>query len=375
MAPTVYYNNAATSWPKAPGTALAVAGHIDAIPLHPGRSGFDAPDPEGDCRSRLAKLLRVEDASRIILAANATHALNVALHGFPWKEKAVVLTTLAEHNSVLRPLHFLQRHRGLRVAYAQGDGAGRIDLRHWEAALQEYRPQLAVFTHASNVTGAINPVEEMCALAHAAGAATLVDASQTAGCTAVLPQAWGTDMLAFTGHKYLLGPPGTGGLYVAHGVDLEPVLVGGTGILSELDEMPPQLPVRYEAGTPNSPAFAGLAHALVWLEDHPFPAGEVEGRLEKLREGLALAGARVTDWKGAHTPVLSFTLPGFSVEDAGEILQRSFGIVCRTGLHCAPLVHNTIGAGAEGTVRFSISRFTTDDEVDYALRAVRRMLA
>lgn len=375
MATTVYCNNAATSWPKALGTSLAVAGHMDALPLHPGRSGFDVPDPEGDCRTRLAKLLRVEDASRIVLAANATHALNVALHGFPWAEKAVALTTLAEHNSVLRPLHFLQRHRGLRVAYARTDSAGRIDLRYWEEALRRHRPQLAVFTHASNVTGAVNPVEEMCALARAAGAATLVDASQTAGCTAVLPRDWGADMLAFTGHKYLLGPPGTGGLYIAPGVELEPVLVGGTGILSELEDMPPQLPVRYEAGTPNSPAFAGLAHALAWGEAHPYPTGEVERRLERLREGLALAGAWIADWKGAHTPVLSFTLPGVSVEDAGEILQRSFGIICRTGLHCAPLVHNAIGAGSEGTVRFSLSRFTTDEEVDYVLDAVRRILA
>lgn len=371
----LYINNAATAWPKAPGVAEAVAEKIVAVPLHPGRTGFDTPDAEGDCRTLLASLLHVEDASRIILAANATHALNMALHGFRWKEDAVVLTTTAEHNAVLRPLHFLKKHRNIRVIPLTVDSSGRMPLTRWKAALKEYAPQLAIFTHASNVTGSINPAGEMCAAARAAGAATLVDASQTVGCADVLPRQWGADMLAFTGHKYLLGPPGTGGLYISPQMDLEPVWVGGTGILSELSEMPPDLPVRFDVGTPNSPAFAGLARALAWQMEHPFPHAEVEARLKRLATEITLAGGRIVDWQGPHTPVLSFGLPGWSVEEVGEILQLSFDIVCRTGLHCAPLVHSCIGAGAQGTVRFSLSRFTSDEEVEQVLAAVRSIAA
>jgi selenocysteine lyase/cysteine desulfurase len=371
----VYVNNAATAWPKAPGVDKAVAEKIAEIPLHPGRAGFAAPDPEAGCRNLLARLLRVEDARRIVLAANATHALNIALHGFPWRPQAVALTTAADHNAVLRPLHFLQKHGKIRVVHADVDAAGRVDRKKWALALEKHRPQLAVFSHASNVTGSINPVEEMCALAKSAGSAVLLDASQTLGLVDVLPRQWSADMVAFTGHKYLLGPPGTGGLYISPRIDLEPVWVGGTGILSELPDMPPDLPARFDAGTPNSPAFAGLAHALLWQEEHPPAASEMEGRVQRLAKGLLRSGARVVEWRGPHTPVLSCTLPGCSVEDAGEMLSLSFDIICRTGLHCAPLIHRHIGAGPQGTVRFSLSRFTADEEVDRIVSAVGRILA
>jgi selenocysteine lyase/cysteine desulfurase len=371
----VYANNAATAWPKAPGVDKVVAEKIAALPLHPGRAGFAAPDPEAECRKLLARLLRVEDANRIILTVNATHALNIALHGFPWRPQAVALTTMADHNAVLRPLHFLQKQRKIRVAHLDVDASGRVDLKKWALALERYSPQLVVFTHASNVTGSINPVQEMCALAKSAGAAILLDASQTMGIAEVLPQQWSADMVAFTGHKYLLGPPGTGGLYIAPRIELEPVWVGGTGILSELPDMPPDLPARFAAGTPNSPAFAGLAQALLWQREHPPAASEIEGRAQRLAQGLLSLGARVVDWQGPHTPVLSCTLPDCSVEDAGEMLYLSFEIICRTGLHCAPLIHRHIGAGPQGTVRFSLSRFSTDEEVDRIISAVGRILA
>ncbi|MDR1241170.1 MAG: aminotransferase class V-fold PLP-dependent enzyme [Deltaproteobacteria bacterium] len=371
----VYANNAATAWPKAPGVDQAVAEKIAAIPIHPGRAGFDAPDPETDCRKLLARLLRVEEANRILLTVNATHALNIALHGFPWRPRAVALTTVADHNAVLRPLYFLQKHGKIRVEHVDVDASGRVDMEKWAFALKKHRPQLAVFTHASNVTGSVNPVEEMCALAKSAGSAILLDVSQTMGIVEVLPQQWSADMVAFTGHKYLLGPPGTGGLYVAPRIDLEPVWVGGTGILSALPDMPPDLPARFDAGTPNSPAFAGLARALLWQREHPPSVSEIESRARRLAEGLLSLGVQVTEWRGSHTPVLSCTFPGCSVEDAGEMLYLSFDIICRTGLHCAPLIHRHIGAGSQGTVRFSLSRFTADEEVERIIAAAGRILA
>ncbi len=370
----VYINNAATAWPKAPGIEKAVADTIAEIPFHPGRTGFEVADPEGDCRKRLADLLQIDDSSRVILTANATHALNIALHGFPWREGAVAVVTGAEHNAVLRPLYFLRKHRNLRIEPVEVDCAGRVNMEKWEAALKKYHPQLVAFTHASNVTGGINPVADMCKLAKEVGAATLLDASQTMGFTEVLPQKWLVDMVAFTGHKYLLGPPGTGGLYISPLIDLEPVWVGGTGILSELEEMPSDLPVRFDVGTSNSPAFAGLEQALIWQRENPAPTDEIEARLRQLAASLTELGARVIDWQGPHTPVLSFTLPGWDVEDVGEILFKSFDIVCRTGLHCAPLVHGYLGTSQQGTIRFSLSRFTTDEEVEYVLSAMRGII-
>lgn len=367
----IYLNNAATSWPKAPGLAEVMASSIAAIPGHPGRSGLDIPDPERHCREQLARLFQVADPDRLILAANATHALNMALHGLGLGQGDLVLTSMAEHNAVLRPLHYLEKHCGIRIATIPVDDSGRIRPDAWARALFENRPKLAVMNHASNVTGAINDLPTLAGLAHDAGAIVLVDASQTAGLVDLAPQAWGVDMLAFTGHKYLLGPLGTGGLYLGPNVSLEPVLTGGTGVLGELREMPEEMPFRYEVGTPNSTAFAGLAHAIEWSSANPPDRDGLERRLERLAEGLASAGARLVPWNGSHTPVISFVLPDIPVEDVGEMLELSFGIVCRIGLHCAPLVHQAIGTAGEGTVRLSLSRFTTDDEVEQAIAAIR----
>lgn len=367
----IYLNNAATSWPKAPGLAGVMASSLSAIPGHPGRGGLDVPDAERHCREQLATLFKVADPDRMILAANATHALNMALHGLNLGHGDLVLTSTAEHNAVLRPLHYLEKHRGIRIVTVPADASGRIQPDAWAKALAEHRPKLAVMTHASNVTGAINDLPTLAGMTSEAGAIVLVDASQTAGLVDLDPQTWGVDILAFTGHKYLLGPLGTGGLYLGPDVCLEPVLTGGTGVLGELREMPEEMPFRYEVGTPNSTAFAGLAHAIGWsIANQPDRVG-LERRLEHLAEGLASAGARQIPWNGPHTPVISFVLPEIPVDDVGEMLELSFGIVCRTGLHCAPLVHQAIGTAGEGTVRFSLSRFTTDDEVEQAIAAIR----
>ena len=177
----IYLNNAATAWPKAPGLAEVLSQNLARIPVHPGRTGFDAPDPERDCREELAALLKVNDPDRILLAANATHATNMALLGFDWHEGDCVVTTRAEHNAVLRPLYLLEKTRGIRLRFVDVEPSGRVSPESWEKALCECHPRLAVFTHASNVTGAINDAATLCALARTHGARTLVDASQSAG--------------------------------------------------------------------------------------------------------------------------------------------------------------------------------------------------
>ncbi len=368
----VYMNNAATSWPKAPGVAEMVARKLVEIPHHAGRAGFSAPDHAGDCRKQLADLLKISDHNRIVFCQNATHALNVAFHGFPWRPDATVITTVAEHNSILRPLHYLLQHQCIRrVEFVPVDNQGRIIPEVLEDAIRKFSPQMVAFTHASNVTGSVNNAKLLCDLAKKAGAATLLDASQTLGFTEVLPEAWGADLVAFTGHKYLLGPPGTGGLYIAPATILEPVWVGGTGVKSELDTMPEEMPIRFEAGTPNDPAFAGLGQALTWLQENPFDRTALLAKVERLAGGLAQAGAAVIDVSPDRTPVIAFTVPGWEVEDVGEILQKSFGIICRTGLHCAPRILTQLGLSPRGSIRLSLSRFTTDAEVDYCIAAVK----
>lgn len=372
----VYLNNAATSWPKAPQVGSALKDCIQSIPFHAGRSGFSGPDAAGECRNALAKLLQVQDSRQIVFGPNATHALNVAIHGLQWKTGASVVMSAAEHNSVLRPLHYLEKNKRIQAHMVSVDRQGRIIPEEWEAALKKYRPQLAVFTHASNVTGALNDAVLLAKMAKQSGALTLLDASQSLGIFPVYPEKWNLDMVAFTGHKYLLGPTGTGGLYISPRIEsaLEPVWVGGTGIQSDLDEMPPMMPTRFEAGTPNDCAFAGLAAAIQWSFEHGLAEKQLFAITERLCSGLQEIGADVIEVEAPRTPVVSFTLKNWEVEDVGEILHKSFGIVCRTGLHCAPRVHSFIGTSPAGSIRLSLSRFTTDEEVDYCLGAVRELL-
>jgi selenocysteine lyase/cysteine desulfurase len=322
----------------------------------------------------LADLLKVDHSNRIVFAPNATHAMNIALHGFRFKSRAVVITTVGEHNAVLRPLYHLRKHRQIQVEFVPVDRQGRIDPKEWRNAISKYSPQLVAFTHASNVTGSINDAALLCSIAKQAGAATLLDASQTMGLVDVLPQKWNADMVVFTGHKYLLGPTGTGGLYISPEVNLDPLWVGGTGIKSQLTEMPEEMPGRFEAGTPNDPAFAGLGHALLWQQQNPCDYEALLKKLDVLTRGLAQVGANVVEAAMPHTPVVSFTVAGYELEELGEILYKSFGIICRTGLHCAPLIHHYIGTAPYGSIRLSLSRFTTDAEIDYCLSAIKQII-
>ena len=369
MEKIVYLNNAATSWPKPDCVAEAVQKALQSPPGSMHRGGIEDVDVFALVRQRLATLLGVKDAECIALGSNATWGLNLALHGFPLQAGDVVVTTRAEHNSVLRPLYQRAVKEGIRVVYLDTDEVGRVPLSFWERAMADYRPRLAVFTHASNVTGAVHDAAEMTALAKSVGAAVLLDASQSLGWIPMEADSWGIDMIAFTGHKYLLGPQGTGGLFVRKGISLQPWLQGGTGIRSELEEMPGEMPLRLEAGTGNEPSFHGLLVALEWAGEHPLEEERHRELLGYLREGLMEAGARVILPDGPTTPVVSFTLPGESVADVGYILGESYDIICRTGLHCAPKLFSCLGVSE--TVRISLSRFTQKEDVDAVLEAVR----
>ena len=309
----------------------------------------------------------------MVLTKGATESLNIALHGLPLDGKTV-LVSAAEHNSVLRPLFLLKKKGKIDLCVVPCDAQGKVQHEEWIRQAKKKRPALAVLTHASNVTGAVHPVEELFAAIHDHGGLTMLDASQTAGFLPLQASRLGADLLVFTGHKYLLGPTGTGGLYVRTGIELAPLFVGGTGVRSDLPEMPPEMPMRLEPGTPAEALFAGLARSLEWQEQNPPEPSALTALFNRLENGLIEAGARVFSVKGERMPVISFVMPGWETADAGKALAGSFEIICRTGLHCAPLIHEWLDARPEGTIRFSLSRFTVADDIAKALSAVRSML-
>ena len=369
--PKIYLNNAATSWPKPERVASAMAEALKNLPGDAGRGGIRDFNIFDQVRKELAALMGIGCSERIALGSNSTWGLNQAVFGFPLEPEDIVLTTKAEHNAVLRPLYRLEKE-GIQVIYLDVDKTGRMEPEMWKKALEKYRPRLCVLIHASNVTGAVNDAETLTAMAKAAGAAMLLDISQSLGWISVKLEKWGVDMAAFTGHKYLLGPQGTGGLYVRPGLTLRPYVLGGTGVKSDLREMPEEMPLHLEAGTGNEPSYHGLLAALRWAAENPLKKEKTEEILRYLKEGLEKLGCRVIRPKPPVTPVVSFTVPGWHPGDAGDILSGSYDIICRTGLHCSPRIMENLET-PEGTIRLSLSRFTEKADADRVLEAVAAM--
>ncbi len=368
----IYMNNAATSWPKPPEVAEAVASSLNAIPGEANRGGVTDFDVFQEVRTELARLMGISCPSQIALGPNSTWGLNQAIFGYPLKPGDVVLSTKAEHNAVLRPLWVLEQ-KGVTVIKVPVDRVGRVSASDWKEALLAHRPKLCILTHASNVTGAVNDIETLAREAKEAGADVLLDVSQTLGCVPVQLSQWGVDLAAFTGHKYLLGPQGTGGVYVREGLYLHPHMVGGTGVKSDLKEMPEEMPLHLEAGTGNEPSYHGLLAALRWSREHPMDQEALRACTRRLTEGLTKLGCQVILPEEPSTPVVSFGIPGITSSEAADILTGSYDIILRSGLHCAPEIMEEIGMKG-GTLRLSLSRFTTEEEVEQVLLAVRDLV-
>lgn len=368
----IYMNNAATSWPKAPGVAEAMAESVRAIPGEANRGGVEDFDVFMEVRKELAVLMGVSTPEQIALGCNSTWGLNQAIFGYPLAKGDTILYTKAEHNAVLRPVHRLMQ-KGIQAVALPVNEVGRLKLSCLKEALEAYKPKLVILTHASNVTGAVQDVEKLVKEAKKAKAAVLLDVSQTLGCVPVKLEEWGVDMAAFTGHKYLLGPQGTGGVYVRPGLTLIPHMVGGTGIKSDLKEMPEEMPLHLEAGTGNEPSYHGLLAALRWSREHPADAEVLHTLTRKLSEGLKESGCKVIVPGGDTTPVVSFVIPKVSSADAADILTGSYDIILRTGLHCAPDIMEDIQM-PKGTIRLSLSRFTTEAEIKTVLEAVQELV-
>lgn len=378
--PFIYLDNAATSLPKPRGVAEAVAEAIGRAG-NPGRSGhllsIGSARDLFIARERLAELFGCRDSSRFAFTENATGSLNRALKGL-LKPGDHVVTTAVEHNSVMRPLKRLEA-AGVSVTVVPADPTGTVDA---DAVVDAIRKdtRLVAVTHASNVSGAVQPVEAIVRGAKARGVLTLIDAAQTAGVLPIDLSSLPVDLLASSGHKGLLGPQGTGFLFVREGVPLTPLIEGGTGSRSEDDHQPEFYPDCLESGTPNSVGIAGLSVALAWLLRkgvETVRAKELE-LLSELLEGLRrVPGAIVY---GPEEPVqracaVSFNLAGADPGEVGRRLEREAGILARAGLHCSPNAHRTLGTFPQGTVRVSPGPFTTRREIKAFLAAVRRIAA
>lgn len=377
----IYFDNAATSWPKPPTVAAAVQEQLTSAGGNPGRSGHRfsvaAARIVEETREALALLFHVGDPSRIAFAHNATHALNVALYGL-LRPGDRVMTTSVEHNSVMRPLRHLETI-GAQVDVVPCEPDGSLDLRKVDAALTP-GTRLLVTTHASNVTGTILPVGGLAAMARLRGIRYVVDAAQTAGTVPIDVEALGVDLLAFTGHKGLFGPTGTGGLYVRETVELMPLIRGGTGSDSAHEVQPEFMPDTFESGTLNVAGIAGMGAGVRFLAEIGVEAVQAHERGLATRF-LDAAGAipGVTIYGPSAAPsrcgIVSFNVAGASPSEVGLLLDETFGIMARTGLHCAPAAHRTIGSFPDGTVRFGFGWFNTVAEVDAAVAALREIAA
>lgn len=376
----IYLDNAATSFPKPPGVAESVVDFLEHGAGNPGRSGHSlamaAQTVVAATRRQLASLFGVPDPSRVVFALNATDALNTALWGLLRPGDRVV-TTSVEHNAVARPLHALAE-RGIEVTRVACAPDGMLDLDDLVRALRSGPVRLVAMCHASNVVGTILPVRDAAQRAHEHGALFLLDAAQTAGVLPIDVREMGIDLLAVPGHKGLLGPTGTGGLYVAPDVRLSPLRQGGTGTRSEDERQPEELPEALEAGTLNTVGIAGLGAALRYLGERGqqgIRAHEV-ALTTRLIDGLRdVPGVRVHGTGDAvrQVGVVSLSVEGWEPVDIAAVLDSSFGIAVRAGLHCAPLAHRTLGTFPRGTVRLSPGCFTTDEDVDQALAALRKL--
>lgn len=374
----IYLDNAATTMHK-PQTVIDAVTQAMCSLGNAGRGAtsgaLDAARTIHGCRTKLARFLGCPRADHICFTPNSTAALNTVINGVVRPGDRVV-TTVLEHNSVLRPLNRLAVEQGVTVEYAGCDANGVLDYDELERLVTP-GTRAVVVTHASNVTGNAVDIARVAALAHAAGALVIVDASQSAGTAHIDMRAMGLDVVCFTGHKGLMGPQGTGGLAVAEDVDVAPWAMGGTGVHSFDTLQPMEWPTRLEAGTLNGHGIAGLSAGLDFIEAQggveAIAAHErslAERFLAGVREipGIALYGAFDQPVRSA---IVSLNVGDIDSAEISDALMQGWGIATRPGAHCAPLMHRALGTERQGVVRFSFGYFNTDEEVDTAIEALR----
>jgi len=396
----IYFDNAATSFPK-PGTVYqAMENFMKNIGGNPGRSGhrlsIEAARIIYETRENLAELFKVKDSSRIIFTANATEALNLGIKGL-LQTGDEVITSSFEHNSVMRPLRTLEKEDKVKVEVISPGNSEIIDLKKLESRITK-RAKLIICIHASNVTGDLMPIEKIGKITRKHNVIFMVDAAQTAGTYPIDVEKLNIDLLAFTGHKALFGPQGTGGLYISEGIELKPLKQGGTGSNSEFEEQPDFLPDKYESGTPNTVGIAGLGAGVKFILQEGVDKIKLRKRnlteylLAKLNtiKGIRIYGHLIGDlsplrrpadeaWPKRHgtnnpdkrTSIVSFNIRNLPPSEVSQILSEKYEIMTRPGLHCSPAAHKTLGTFPDGTVRISLSYLNTEKEIDQLIAALK----
>jgi cysteine desulfurase / selenocysteine lyase len=374
----IFLDNGATSYPKPDDVYVFMDGFFRKYGVNPGRSGYDLCMETGELveatRRLLSDFFKGTDPNRLCFSYNSTDALNLIFFGLLGPGDHAVTTTL-EHNSVLRPLHHLSL-AGVQVDHVPFDSRGFVDP---DDIARRFKPNTRVVAvnHASNVIGTVQPLAEIGRRCRERGIVFVVDASQSAGKIPVDMEAQCLDVVAFTGHKSLLGPTGIGGLCVREGIDIRHTRAGGTGVRSAQKTHLDEYPYRLEYGTPNVLGIAGLNAGVKWIltrgmDDLHHREMEL---MTRLRDGLRnIEGVTLycQDDLADHISVMVFNIEGMLASDVGTMLDVDYNIACRTGLHCAPLVHEGIGtAEIHGAVRFGIGPFNTDDHISTAIEAVR----
>lgn len=374
----IYLDNAATTMHK-PQTVIDAVTQAMCSLGNAGRGAtsgaLDAARTIHGCRAKLARLLGCPRADHVCFTPNSTAALNTVINGVVRPGDRVV-TTVLEHNSVLRPLNRLATEQGVTVEHAGCDASGVLDYDELERLVTP-GTRAVVVTHASNVTGNAVDVARVAAMAHAAGALVIIDASQSAGTAHIDMQAMGLDAVCFTGHKGLMGPQGTGGLAVAEGIDVAPWAMGGTGVHSFDSLQPLEWPTRLEAGTLNGHGIAGLSAGLDFIEAQG--GVEVIAARERALADRFLAGVREIPGiklygafdQSTRSAIVSFNVGDIDSAEISDELMQGWGIATRPGAHCAPLMHRALGTERQGVVRFSFGYFNTDEEVGTAIDALR----
>ncbi len=379
---TIYFDNAATSFPKPEEVYRAQDDYLRAA-ANPGRGAYrlslDSARRLFDIRMRLAAFLGIKDASRLVFTAGCTLALNMALKGFKWLDGDVVVTSALEHNSVMRPLKQLESQRGIRIISMPYIPGKMVDASQLDKTLKEARPRLCVFAHASNVTGDVLDLEAVAQVCRANHIPLMIDAAQAAGVRPADISRLAIALWCAPGHKGLLGPPGVGLLYVSPEISIDPLVAGGTGSASEQLSMPEVYPDHLESGTLPGPAIAGLGAGVDWLEKASY---------KKIAEHEAALARHFLNWAGRHeriavfgpaatvedrTGIVSFQVKGVTPDRVADLLDSKFGIAVRPGLHCAALAHKTLGTVATGLVRASFGPFNTEAEVDELCNSLRQI--
>lgn len=376
----IYMDNATTSWPKPDSVYEEVLSYMKKSGASPGRAGYkrakEADHILDETRVLVARLFNIKEPKRVIFTPGATYSLNLAIKGI-LKPGDHVITTTLEHNSVLRPLSALVAKKVCEVTYIEANTKGYIEPSLIEKKIKE-NTKLIIVNHASNILGTVIPIEEIGKIAKKKGIPFLVDGAQTAGLYPIDVVESSIDLLAFSGHKGLLGFQGIGGLYIREGIELDPLVEGGTGTNSESTSQPTSLPDRYESGTLNIAGIISLREGIRFIE---------KTKLENIRkqemelihqllqflknvEGIKLYGPG--DPK-KQLAVISFSLKGYTSQEISNFLDRKHHLITRSGLHCAPLIHKTLGTLKGGLVRVSLGFWNTLEEVEQLVQAVKQL--